>query len=132
MRNTIPPSPRTIRRRLGMSLVRVAGLADVSVTSARIYEIDPREVSLEIRLALDAFYRRAAAELGRATAAEASLHIRHDHATERESASDGLSLPARPPCTLHVIDPHASQTPSTWRSASASSRARRRSASSRG
>lgn len=69
MRNTIPPSPRTIRRRLGMSLVRVAGLADVSVTSARIYEIDPREVSLEIRLALDAFYRRAAAELGRATAA---------------------------------------------------------------
>ena len=59
----IPASPRTVRRALGLSLVRVAGLADVGVTTVRVFELDPRAVSDESRRKLTAFYARLRAQI---------------------------------------------------------------------
>lgn len=58
-----PMPPATIRRYVGLSLVRVAGLADVGVTSARIYELDPLAVSEPVRAKLADFYARLREEI---------------------------------------------------------------------
>lgn len=62
----IPMSPATLRRLCKLSLVRVAGLADVGVNSARIYEIDPWALSEGPRRKLSTFYARLREEIAAA------------------------------------------------------------------
>lgn len=61
--STVPQTARSIRRYAGLSLVRVAGLADVGVTAARVFELDPRAVSESSRRKLTDFYARLRAEI---------------------------------------------------------------------
>lgn len=51
-----PLSASTVRAALGLSQVRIAGLAGVTVTSVRIHELDPLALQNETRAKIDAVY----------------------------------------------------------------------------
>lgn len=52
------PSPRELREAAGVTQVRIAADANVSLTSVRVYELDRASLRSDKRAALDAVYAR--------------------------------------------------------------------------
>jgi hypothetical protein len=58
--------PKDIRRRAGVSQLRVAADTNTSQPTVRLYEADREAVSPEKQAALDPYYEELAAKLGEA------------------------------------------------------------------